>query len=161
MAAGILDDPHRRGLIANATAFVVAALVINGVIFALGWNLTPSATRPPLIPPGPVVGTVWTLLFALMGAARWAWLRDTPGDDRGWRVWTPVALAVGCLAYPFYTGGLANQTSAYIGTVVTLAAAIVIAGLLYRRSPLAAGLIVPTALWTGWVAMVGAIFGRI
>jgi len=159
MTSGILDDPTRRGLIANAAAFVVTALIVNGVIFALGWNFSSAVDRPPLIPPGAVVGTVWTLLFALMGAARWAWLRDT--RDHGWRGWTPVALAAACLAYPFYTGGLADQASGIVGTVVTMIAALAIAALLWPGSRLAGALIVPTVAWTGWVAMVGAVYGRI
>lgn len=159
-SATAFDDPQRRGLFVNAAAFVVVCLVVNGVIFGLGWNAPPSsAGRAPFIPPGPVVGTVWTLLFALMGAARWAYVRDA--RDRGWRGWMPVVLAAVCLAFPFYTSGLSDQDTGFIGTVATLGFAVFVAAALSGQSAAAAWAIVPTIVWTGWVAGVGAIFGRI
>ena len=155
----VLDDRGRRGLIANALLFTAICLVVNGIVFGLGWNTASSAGRAPLIPPGPVVGLVWTALFAAMGAARWAYLRDTPAP--GWRGHAPAALAAACLAFPFYTAGLSDQRVGYVGTVATLGLAILAAALLRSSSRLASALIVPTAIWTGWVAMVGAVFGRI
>lgn len=155
----ILDDPDRRGLIANAAAFVATCIVVNGLVFGLGWTAGSAAVRPPLIPPGPVVGIVWTILFACMGAARWAYARDT--RDRDWRHWAVVALAVVCLAFPFYTRGFADQEAGYVGTLATLAAALGVVAALAPRSRTAAAWIVPTVVWTGWVAIVGTIFGRI
>ena len=155
----IFAEPHRRGLVANVAAFVVACLVVNGLVFGLGWAAASSANAAPLIPPGPVVGSVWTLLFALMGAARWAYLRDTRRGGR--HGWAPAALAVLCLAFPFYTAGFSDQKAGFVGTAVTLGVATMVCGMLYRRAPLAAACIAPTVVWTGWVTMVGVVFGRI
>ena len=159
MAIPVFADPNRRGLIANAAVFVVACLLVNGLVFGLGWAAASSAVRAPLIPPGPVVGSVWTILFAMMGAARWAYLRDAGGG--GWRGWAPAALASLCLAFPFYTAGFSDRQAGFIGTAATLVIAAIICGALYRESKIAAAFIAPTVAWTGWVTMVGVVFGRI
>lgn len=157
--APIFHDHGRRGLLANAGAFTATCLATNGLIFGLGWNAGSSAGTAPLIPPGPVVGVVWTMLFAGMGAARWAYLRDA--GERGWQVYVPTALAAMCLAFPFYTAGLSDERVGYVGTVVTFGATIAATAVLWGRSRLAGALILPTAIWTGWVSLVGTVFGRI
>jgi tryptophan-rich sensory protein len=159
ITASIFRDHGRRGLLANAGAFTATCLATNGLIFGLGWNAESSAGTVPLIPPGPVVGVVWTMLFAGMGTARWAYLRDA--GERGWQRHVPTALAAVCLAFPFYTAGLSDERVGYVGTVATFGATVVAAAALWERSRLASGLILPTAIWTGWVSLVGAVFGRI
>ncbi len=140
-----------QGTIVNIVAFVAAALIGNGLVFATG-----SAGGPPppgaegLLPPGPVVGAVWLVQFALMGVAR-AWvLRD--GGAGEWRGWLPVAIGVICLAFPVYTAGLSDPAAGAVGTVVTLVVVVIAMLAIGQSSSRAAWALVPLACWLGYVA---------
>lgn len=144
----------RGGLLANIGVLIVATFVINGFLFAAGWA-TPNSTgarQMPMIPPGAVVGMIWTVLLGLMGAARWVYVQRS--GDHGWRSWTPDALAVLCIAYPFYTGGLQRNDAAFWGTVLTLIVAVAVMLVLRARDSRSPWLLVPTAFWGGYVLSV-------
>src|SRR5579883_1516772 len=87
-------------LLLNVAAAVVLCLLVNALIFALGWNSN-SSPRVSFAPPGWFVGTVWVALFFCMATARW-FLNDrvTEAAQRA-RAWTTLLLAA-CLLYPFY-----------------------------------------------------------
>ena len=138
-------------LAANVGLLIAATFVINGFLFASGWA-TPSGRQMPMIPPGAVVGLIWTVLLGLMGAARWVYVRAS--GDSGWRSWTPFALAALCIAYPFYTSGLQRNGAAFWGTVLTLIAAVAVMLVLRRRDARSPWLLVPTAFWGGYVLSV-------
>lgn len=148
-----LNRADRRGLVLNIVVLVGAVLIGNALIFGLGFD---GGSMPPAkaawIPPGPVVGTVWVVQFALLGAARWFYLRDT--GDHGWRAWLPVVLALIALAFPVYTSGLKDPATGAIGTAATLVVTVAIQLALGRRSPAAAWAMVPLAVWLGYVAVV-------
>ena len=89
------ERPVMAGLAANLAVFVGTPLVVNGVIFGLGLESSSGQTG---LPPGWVVGTIWLVLFAAMGVARWLLLRS--GEDT-WRTarggvgeWAGVSLLV-------------------------------------------------------------------
>jgi tryptophan-rich sensory protein len=145
----------RQRRLVRIAAFVGVCLATNGLIFALGWNAPGAQATPAAIPPGPVVGAVWLVLFAAMGAAY-----DLAKASQR-RAWVPLALAAACLAYPFYTAGLRDQSLGYCGVVATLLAALASALALRPASRRAAWLVVPVAVWTGYVAIVGAVAGAI
>ena len=73
--------PRVAGLGSNLSLFVLPVVLLNGVIFGLGWNRTSVAL--PGLPPGWFVGSLWLLLFAGMGIARWLLVRH--GTERGGR----------------------------------------------------------------------------
>ncbi|KUR72380.1 hypothetical protein AQZ52_03730 [Novosphingobium fuchskuhlense] len=129
---------------------LAVTIAINGFLFAIGWARP--GRQMPMIPPGAVVGLVWTVLLGLMGAARWVYVRGS--GDSGWRSWTPFALAALCIAYPFYTGGLQRNAAAFWGTVLTLIVAVAVMLVLRGRARRAPWLIVPTAFWGGYVLSV-------
>ena len=101
------------------------------------------------MPPGPLVGAIWVVQFALMGLSRWLYLRDS--SDRGWRSNLPWLLALICLAFPVYTGGLDDPAAGAIGTLVTLAVTLATMLVLGGR---AAWALVPLAVWGSYVACV-------
>jgi len=138
------------GLAANVAVLLTATTAINGFLFAVGWA-TPGRQMP-MIPPGAVVGLIWTVLLGLMGAARWLYVRQS--GDRSWRSWTPYALGTLCIAYPFYTNGLQRNAAALWGTAVTLVAALVVMLVLRGRDAQSPWLLVPTAFWGGYVLSV-------
>ena len=141
----------RAGLAMNVAVLLAATIAVNGFLFGIGWA-RPSGAQMPMIPPGAVVGLIWTVLLGLMGAARWAYVRGS--GDTGWRSWTPFMLGALCIAYPFYTSGLQRNGAAFWGTVVTLIAAVAVMFALRRGDRLAPWLLVPTAIWGGYVLSV-------
>lgn len=44
---------------------VFSAIVMNVIIYALGWNK--NMKRDDDLPPGYIIGTIWTVIFALLG----------------------------------------------------------------------------------------------
>ena len=144
-----LDRRDGLGTLLNAAAAVLVAVAVNGVIGALGLNGPPENLREPAFaPPGWFIGGMWVVLFALMGAARWAAVRD---GDRGGGWWVVGLLAI-CVAYPFYTRGF-ELTPSMAGNVATLAAAIAVALRLRRTSRTAALLIVPVVAWVAFACV--------
>ncbi len=150
LRTAFLRAEGRGALAMNVAVLIVATIAINGFLFASGWA-TPG-TRMPMIPPGAVVGLIWTVLLGLMGAARWSYVRAS--GDSGWRSWTPFALAALCIAYPFYTSGLQRGEAAFWGTAITLVVAVAVMLVLRGRDARAPWLLVPTAIWGGYVLCV-------
>jgi tryptophan-rich sensory protein len=145
-----LHAEGRGALFANVAVLLVATFAINGFLFAAGW--ASPGRHMPMIPPGAVVGLIWTVLLGLMGAARWVYVQGS--GDHGWRSWTPYALAALCIAYPFYTGGLQRNQAAFWGTIATLIAAVAVMLVLRARDTRSPWLLVPTAFWGGYVLSV-------
>ena len=112
-------------LLLNLTLAVGLGLLINAIVFAV---LFADAAEPPsnvpFAPPGAVVGAVWVILFALMGASRW--LLNASGEAaRAAKNWI-VVLLVFCFAYPFYTLGLNSEKIGLAGNIATAALTIFI-----------------------------------
>ncbi len=139
-------SPQRAGLFATVAAFVLGALLINGVIFALGWGGDQARVQPWFAPPGAVIGSVWMVLFGLMGAARWlAASAGGPGSAGAAR--SVLLLAIFCALYPAYTRGLSSLEIALAGSLATLAAAGWVAWRLRPVSRTAAALVAAVVLW--------------
>ena len=140
----ILNRTDRVGLAANVAAAVVTVIAVNAVIFLSRWfqTDTPAAQQSRLDPPGWLVGTVWVILFAFLGAARWFVIRSG-GARAGRQAGYIVLLLLFCLAYPFYTMGLKSVAIGLIGNVATIAAAAWVASQVKASSRAAAGLILP------------------
>lgn len=119
------------GLAANLGLFVGLPLVLNGLIFGLGWD---RASGPRVgIPPGWVVGSLWVVLFAGMGTARWLLLRAAGGREEQRRVEWVSLLAFLCLLYPLYTAGLRNDRVGLVGNVITAVVGVAVAVFAWRR----------------------------
>ena len=147
-----IGRPVMGGFVANLVVFMVTPLVVNGVIFGLGVQRDGGADTG--LPPGWVVGTIWLVLFAAMGVARWLLLRaaQTQGEQR--RVEWVSALAFLCLLYPVYTRGFSDLSAGLVGNVVTWLVAVPVAVYAFRRVRVAGWWLVPLVAWlsyAGWV----------
>jgi translocator protein len=136
----------RLGPVAVALA---AVLLTNLVVVALGLQ---GGNHADPDPPGWLIGSVWVALFACMGGA-YAGLARAPADAFRERA-ALVGLGLLCLAYPFYTGGFANWTVSFFGTVATFLYATALTLAVRRVSRLAAGLLVPLLLWLIFAAFI-------
>ena len=112
-------DPRVRG----ACAAVALVLLVNALI-ALFPAPHAVAARPPLAPapPGWVVGAVWTVLFAALGATYGVAVRRN--DLAGRQL--VVALLLLCAAYPAYTIGLRDAGIGLAGNIITALAALAV-----------------------------------
>lgn len=138
---------YRKELIANIAWAVGVAVITNVIVFANGWNTGPNEARPSLAPPGYVIGIIWTVLFACMGAARFL-VRSTRLAH-----WI-VGLIAFCLAYPFYTSGLESNAIAMAGNLATIALAAWIALRARSISPRASALIGAVAAWVCYASAI-------
>ncbi len=154
----IFNSPEFSGLIANIAACVGCTLIVNGLIFGLGWSsldkpaLLDPTVVPKLTPPGYAFGIIWTLLFTCMGTARW--LLGKSGDLLGAQhQQLMVVLITFCLIQPFYSTAIGSRLGGLIGTVgaVFLAAFTVLN--IRQSSEVAAWLVLPVAIWTMYASL--------
>lgn len=150
-----LNRTTRTSLALNITLAVGATTVMNGLIFALGWNTTTdSAPRPSFSPPDWVVGVVWAaVLFPLMAAARWRLnAAPHPGGSAA-RRWVTGLLGF-CLVWPLYTLALGSLVGGLLGNL----AVILVAGVTIVRvrsvSPSTAWLIAPVIAWVAFATLI-------
>jgi tryptophan-rich sensory protein len=146
----LLDRPDRRGLLANVAGALGIVMLLNGLIFGLGWE-GPSGYVPSFLPPPIVIGLVWIGLFPCMALSRWELNRaKARSSDKAGIV---VVFAL-CATYPFYTGGLKGDL---IGEVANVTLFIMAATLVIRytrhRIPRAAAWIVPLLFWLGFASV--------
>jgi len=143
-------QPVMSGLAANLAVFVGAPLVVNGLIFGLGWARTDGPQAG--LPPGWVVGVIWVVLFAGMGTARWLLLRTAWVDVEQRRVERVTLLAFVCLLYPLYTAGLQNERVGLVGNILTLWLARAAAVYAWRRVRAAGWCLFAVCAWLLYAA---------
>jgi tryptophan-rich sensory protein len=144
----------------HVLAVVLVTLAINGLIFALGW-VGPSvdaARHNALLPPGWVVGGVWLVLLVLLAVAFWLLASEGRPEVRRLSPWV-LALIGFCLAYPFYTIGLRNETLSLIANLATISASSFLAGCVLGSSRPAALFIFMPAPWVSF-ATFAVVLGR-
>jgi len=129
-------NARRPPLIGAIALSVGIAAVTNGALAWLGLN-APVEHWPGFAPRGPVIGIVWIVLFAGMGAAYWH-AHSRPAV---------AGLIALCLAYPFYTHAFHNHLAELIGNLVTFAYAAWLAARLRTESATAAWLVGTVAAW--------------
>ncbi len=147
----LLDRPDRPGLVANLGVALAIVLILNALIFGLGWQAT-SAYVPRFVPPPAVIGCVWVVLFAFMACARWELNRAAALriDKVGL-----IVLFVGCAAYPFYTAGLQSELVGEAGNVTLLVLTGRLAMRYACRMPRAAAWLAPLLLWLSFASVAG------
>jgi TspO/MBR family len=127
--------------------FIGLALVINGVIFWLGFYRKGGRG----LPPGSIIGSIWVFLIGCMAYAQWLILQSC---DYRWVHWLIPGLFTFCILYPLYTAGFSSKKISDISTVLSFALSGYIAYILYSYNWLAAGLIGLTTLWTLYVSYI-------
>ena len=138
-------------------AAVAIAVVANGMLASFGLaRRPPHEIWPAFAPPGPMIGAIWVVLFAAMGAARWAVLRHR-GSHAKSDARSIVALIALALAYPFYTHFVGGYAIEFAGNIVTFVVASVIV-MRCRDTIVAAVCVGAVAVWIGFATvLVGAL----
>ncbi|HYW80369.1 MAG TPA: TspO/MBR family protein [Thermoguttaceae bacterium] len=147
---------------AGQTIGLVVILAICFGAAALGSSATAShlddwyaaLAKPSWTPPAWVFGPMWTVLYVCMAVAAWlVWRQRGIVDAR-----VPLALFLVQLAFnavwSWLFFGLHNAGLAFVDIVLLLAAIVVTMVAFWRRSVLAASLLVP---YLAWVAFAGVL----
>ncbi len=138
-------------------AAVALAVITNGTLAIFGLARRPMhEIWPTFAPPGPAIGAIWVVLFAAMGAARWAVLREggTHAKNDARAIEALIAIA---LAYPFYTHFIGGHAIELAGNIVTFAVAIAIV-IRCRDTKVVALCVGAVAIWVGLATvLVGAL----
>lgn len=161
MSDVILTKPSRTpwnrndksGLAISAALAFAAALIVNGVIYAAGWNAEdPGYAAVSFNPPGWLIATIWLVIFPMWGAARW-YAYQTGLAGRRASYWV-LALIVWSLAYPFITSGENTAVSAG-ANVISLGFALAAAAKARPVSKRAFWLIAPSIAWITFACILG------
>ncbi len=163
----IFNSPTIPGLVANIVGCVSSTLILNGLIFGLGWSrldrpaLLDPTVAPRFTPPGYAFGLIWTGLFTLMGTARWL---IAQGSDIGSHMGADMAivaqhqqlvlgLIIFCLVQPLYSTAINSRLGGILGTVAAFGLAGFTAVTIRSSSTIAGLLIVPVAVWTFYASI--------
>lgn len=154
MIAGALQWVN-DSVVGNVLLLWAVLLLVNVPAPLLGLEFESSSQRVSLEPPGWVIPTIWFVLFALMGLARWR--LGQAGGDAAWMGMRAIeGFAVWCAAYAYYTLGLAQLTGVSalvygaIGNLLTIAGAIAVAVVCARAQRGAAWLVLPVVVWVSY-----------
>ncbi len=151
MAQAVVSPASGRshGLLAHLAVFVGSALALNGWIFSTGavaWART--LENPSWSPPGPVIGTVWVVLFALMAVA--AHGVATSSSRIFWKraAWgLIVAEYIVCMTWTWAYFGLENVANGFYVTVAAWVLGLAVLAVTWRASPRSSVYLVPLQGW--------------
>lgn len=146
------NERSNRGLLLNVGFALALVLLVNAAIFLFNPSaMTAGAERFRFEPPGWVIGLVWTLLFAWLGAARWLVL--SKDGKKSYDAESVFFLLLFCAAYPLYTAGLRSAVVGLCGNAATGCLALWIALRIRRRSALAAGFVSAVTAWVAFASL--------
>jgi benzodiazapine receptor len=130
-----------------------AAAAIGSVASMQAGEFYGQLERPTWAPPASVFGPVWTILYALMGIAAWlVWRLDGFRGARTALTLFLVQLAVNALwSWLFFAWHLGAASLVDIVVLWVLIVATLIA--FWRKSPLAAALLIPYLLWVSYASV--------
>lgn len=134
---------------------VGCAVLVNGLIYVFDLRTGGAGQRNradfPLLPPGWVIGLIWTVLLAIMGYVQSLVLRVLRQlhwrDDARSLTWLVPLLYLNCLLYPLYTGGFTDELRGLLGNLATLTLAAYVAGRLHSVTRLGSALIGVVMAW--------------
>jgi tryptophan-rich sensory protein len=143
----------KRGVLLSVLGPLIAVLIENAIIFALGAAQNDEAFRSvALAPPGWFVGLVWTVIYPMWGYARWRAVQD--GHTAALRSWWIVALILWGLAYPIATLGFDVVIGAWLN-VASLLLALTTFARVQPKSPAAAPWLIPSIVWMAFASYLG------
>lgn len=130
------------------TVFISVTMVINGLIALIGWegDETRFTEGPNRLPPGWIIGLVWTILFIGMASAFWLLASSTEITSRR-KAGEVLAFAIFCLSYPIFTMGFSVHFLVFSGNLLCIVWSSYLTGVLRDISRPASALMVLPAIW--------------
>lgn len=153
MASNIFIRP-RAGwarLMLYLGVFVGAALALNAWIFtgpAIEWSRT--LANPDWAPAGPIIGTVWVALFALMAVSVWIVDRSGEHSRKDLARIAIFTLYLICMGWTWGFFGLQSIANGFYVTILAFTLCLPALVLVYRAAPMAALFLFPLQAWLGF-----------
>jgi translocator protein len=154
-----LNQPTRPALARNIAAAILTTLLVNGLIFGLGWNTAEERTLLTFEPPGWVIGSVWIVLLTLLAIARWRLNASGNLNNQNnraaqkARAWV-TGLLVFCLLYPFYSLAVDSLVGGLLGNLGTIGLALIAIASAWRNNRTAAFLVSPVVAWVSFATVI-------
>lgn len=145
----LIPPRNRRGWLACVGSVIVVTLGLNGLIGIMGWRNTAAQDYQSValaLPPGGVIGAVWTLLFVGLGTAFWL-LASAPSAQTRRKSGEVLVFMAFCLAYPFLTLGFSSPALIIGGNFLCILWAAYLSGVVRDVSIPAAALLFLPSLW--------------
>jgi len=132
---------------------IVAALLMNGIIFSQKWNIAKYKNSNPWIPPGGIVGLVWIVIFALLGYVHYRLYSGNRNASTIASI-TIVLFILYSLAYPILTSFSSDKNTFFILNVGALLFAAVTTAQVYQENASLLPYMLPLMAWTTYVNIV-------
>ena len=132
-------------LVVFAAAAIGALASLNAQVFYA------QLVKPAWAPPASVFGPVWSTLYLLMGISVWLVWRSSSGKCSALVLFLAQLAANALWSWLFFAWHLGALAAAEILVLLALIAATML--LFWRRSRLAAALLLPYLLWVGFASM--------
>jgi tryptophan-rich sensory protein len=127
---------------------IIAALMMNGIIYTFGINKQNNKNIiNPLIPPGYIVGTIWIIIFGLLGYTHY--LLYKLKDGISFTSLFLIFVLLFCIAYPLITG--LKEKSGLLLNLITLILAFILGMLVIIESKYIFIYVIPLILWAIYV----------
>jgi benzodiazapine receptor len=124
------------------------------------WFWFVSLRRPPICPPGWSITPIWTILYGLMAWASWEVWESPTGRERTTALCLFFAqLSLNAL-WPWLYFALHLPIPAVVVLSVTFVLSVLTAIAFWKINPKSGGLFVPTAVWSGFLAILYFIVWR-
>lgn len=143
---------EQRGWLSLAGWLLVSfAPGLSGTLFQPGAWYTQLA-KPPLTPPGTVIGTVWLMLYALMGVAVWLVWRQRGFSGAATALTFFIVQLAANAVWSWLFFGLQLPLAALLELVILWLLVLGTLVLFWRIRPLAGILLLPYLAWTSFAA---------
>jgi len=132
---------------------ILAALVMNGIIFSQGWKIAKYKNPNPYIPPGGIVGLIWITLFGLLGYVHYRLYSENKNRSTAASI-AIVLFILYSLAYPIITTFSSNPNAFSVLNLGALLFAAATTGLVYQENVALVPYMAPLMVWTSYVNLV-------
>jgi tryptophan-rich sensory protein len=131
---------------------IVLAVIMNYIIFTNHWNKM--STSNDYLPPGSVIGSIWVIIFGLLGYAHFILYSNKKWLASG----CIVGLLLFCISYPLLTNGLSNLKFGNILNSLTLILSFVVSIIVFDASRSAFYYMLPLLVWASYVNLADRLY---
>jgi len=143
-------------LLYNIFIPVILAIVLNSFIFIFGWNAKSKNNKVnPLLPPGYIVGSIWIIIFGLLGYVHYEIFKLHDNRITFTSLYI-IFFIIFSLAYPFLTLGFKEKIGLLLN-LITLILSFIIALIIIVQSKYIFLFLIPLLLWTTYVNVIYVI----
>ena len=132
---------------------VIAALLMNGLIFSQGLKINKKQNPNPYIPNGGIVGLIWLILFGLLGYVHYRLYSENKNAFTIASI-SIILFILYSLAYPIITTFSSNPNTFSLLNQGALLFAVVTTALVYQENTSLLPYMAPLIAWTGYVNLV-------